>query len=188
MISYLHGTLISIDDSSIIIEVAGIGYNVELSEKCISKLPAINTTLKIHTYLSIKEDSHTLFGFLDTDLKKLFILLISVSGIGAKMAINILSKININDFISSIKNESTADLMKLPAVGKKTASRMIIDLKDKIKNITFTQNFQAKNKTQDAFLVLQKLGFKNSKIDNVLDKIDSSLSTEEIIKTALKEL
>ena len=189
MINYLQGNLISVTGSSAVLDVQGVGYEIELCQKCLHKLPAINSKILIHTYLSIKEDAHTLFGFLEPKLKQLFMLLITVNGIGAKMAINILSKIEPNDFITAINTSDTKYLIELPAIGKKTAGRIILDLKDKASTLNFAANKQNHTKTkEDAASALQTLGFKRKNIEVALNQCSYEESTAATIKQALQIL
>mgnify|MGYP001238123239 FL=1 len=141
----------------------------------------------------VREDQHTLYGFATEEERKLFRALIKISGVGAKLAITILSGTNVTGFIQSVVNEDVDALMHLPGIGKKTAERLVVEMKDKISDISDDQNhfdqLPKNSAVSEAVNALVNLGYKNKDAKNILDKIDSdNLSVEELIRKALKSL
>ena len=198
MISFLKGNLESKNIDYIIIEVGGIGYKVYMSSNSINKLGEVGSTIKVHTYMRVREDDISLYGFCSNEELRMFEQLISVSGVGAKSAISILSNISPSSFALAIITGDINTLKKLPGIGAKSAQRMVLELKDKMKtqeaieiediNVGLIEN-QGNDKARDAIEALQVLGYARKDIEIVLSKIDvKNLSVEEIIKNGLKYL
>ena len=196
MITFLKGNMVELSPTHAIVECGGVGYYLNISLNTFSKFERINNTInKFYTYLSVKEDSHTLYGFFDKEERKCFVLLLSVSGIGASTARMILSSLTPNDLQRVILSEDVKELKSVKGIGLKSAQRIIIDLKDKI-NIEsgFTSNDLTSNQSvvkQESLYALEKLGFSIKKTNAIIDKIireNSNLSVEEVIKLALKTL
>ena len=195
MIAYLKGELVVKSEEYIIIEVQGIGYKVFMSKKSIDELQE-NRQVRVYTYLKVREDDISLFGFNTNEELHMFELLISVGGIGAKSAITILSNITPSRFALAVITNEVNTLKKLPGIGPKTAQRIILELKDKIKTQEATeQENEIKQKTEvsdsakDAIEALQVLGYTRREVEEAISKIgESNLTTEEIIKQGLKYL
>ena len=190
MIVHLEGKLFYKEPSYVVIDVSGIGYKVYISLNTYNVLPKINSNVFLSTYLNITEKSQDLFGFNQNNEKQLFELLISVSGIGPKIAINLLSFVKPDDFKQRLISGEVEMLTSLPGIGPKTARRIIVELKDKFvkvdkNDLPIDHN---SNLDSDAFNALMNLGFKSKDITRVLNKVDSDTSLEEKIKLALKEL
>lgn len=196
MLSYLKGTLECILHDYIVIEVNNIGYQVFVSSYTISQLPQIGNGIKIHTYMSVREDAILLYGFLDINELDMFNMLITVSGIGPKAALAILSTIRPADISTAIIIEDINSLSKAQGIGKKTAQRIILDLKDKLKINTRFQNdiLDLDSKTsnsskQEAIEALISLGYSQMEATKaVIDIYQEELSIEDIIKSALKKM
>ena len=191
MIARLSGTILEKNPPEILLEVGGIGYEILCP---MSSFYAIGdeTKLSLYTHLQVKEDAHTLYGFVSKDEKTLFRELIRVSGIGPKVALAILSHLNIASLINAIANEEDELLAKTPGIGKKTAQKLIVELKDRLAKLELhnTGN-QMSNTSKPNFSkaaeALQTLGFKVKETEKMLANInDDSLSTEELIRLALK--
>jgi len=194
MISYIKGKLVEKSPTEVVIEANGIGYVINISLHTFSLLPD-SENIKLYTFLNIKEDAHTLYGFFDKSEKELFKLLISVSGIGPGTARTMLSSIAPDIIIQAIANNDVATIQSAKGVGIKTAQRVIIDLKDKIIKI-YTIGSQNevigsainRNEALDA---LEVLGFIRKSVEKVIDKIikdDPQATVETLIKKALKNL
>ena len=189
MIAYLKGELVVKSEEYIIIEVQGIGYKVFMSKKSIDELQE-NRQVRVYTYLKVREDDISLFGF-NTNEE----LLISVGGIGAKSAITILSNITPSRFALAVITNEVNTLKKLPGIGPKTAQRIILELKDKIKTEEAigaeTSELEKEENKQEEFeeviQALQVLGYRRYEINKILPKIKSE-SLEERIKEALQYL
>lgn len=194
MIAYIKGNIEIKAKEYIIIEVNGIGYKIFMSSSAINELEQGKAT-KIYTYLKVKEDDVSLYGFLNNEELVTFELLIGVGGIGAKSAITILSNITPSKFALAVITNNVNALKKLPGIGPKTAQRIILELKDKMKTQEAIEDEESPlevaisldNKANDAIEALCVLGYARRDIENVITKIDTSnLTVEDIIKQGLK--
>lgn len=195
MIGYLFGEITIVDPTLFIIDVGGVGYEVRISLNTYSKLKQIKKG-KVYTYLHIKEDAHTLYGFYSSDEKSLFIQLISISGVGPSTAILMLSSMNPSEIKEAIAREDVVTIKKVKGIGLKTAERIVLELKDKIrKEITgeklievIPDNFRVIR--EEALVALVTLGIQKSmaekSINIILKNADKDITLEEVIKLALK--
>ena len=192
MIAYLRGSLELKSEEYIIIEVQGIGYKVYMSKKSIDSLPD-EVAVRVYTYLKVREDDVSLFGFCTNEELHMFELLISVGGIGAKSAINILSSITPSRFALAVITNDVNSLKKLQGIGQKTAQRIILELKDKIKTEEAISAREEQDSSmddeekEDVIQALQVLGYRRYEINKVLAKVKSS-TLEDKIKDALQYL
>lgn len=196
MIAYLRGMLSFKADEYIIIDLNGVGYKVFMSKSAIDSLPDSNNEIKVFTYMRVKEDDVSLFGFNSNEELHTFELLISVGGIGAKSAIAILSNITPSKFALAVITNDVGTLKKLQGIGPKTAQRIILELKDKIKTeeaITLPNNDEIEEKIineenkEELIQALQVLGYRRFEINAVLPKLKQT-ELEERIKEALQYL
>ena len=197
MYSYIIGKVISKSKNILILENNNIGYDIYMTEIALSELN-IGEDAKIYTYYNVTQDNISLFGFKNLEEKKMFENLISVSKIGAKTAIGILSSISAAELAISIITNDINRLSKLPGIGKKTAQRLVLEVIDKVKTeeIIFTEEEQESNenylntteKEKDVIEALKVLGYNIKEIDNVIKTLDIKSSTEDMIKQALKIL
>ena len=132
MIGSLNGLIISKKPSEVLLEVNGIGYEVHVPLSTSYKLPSVDQHVQLLTHLLVREDQHTLYGFITEDERKLFRALIKISGVGAKLALTILSGINVEGFIRSVHMQEVDTLIHLTGIGKKTAERLLVEMKDKV--------------------------------------------------------
>lgn len=194
MIAYLTGKIISKKPAQIILDVNGVGYLINISINTFDKIDEIGKPLSLHTYLSVKEDSLTLFGFFNLPEKELFEILISVNGVGPKLAINILSGITPDEFKDAVVNKNLSRLVAIPGVGKKTAERMIIELRDKISKLSNSETSispKSYSIKDDAVAALIGLGYNHKTADNITRNLieeNSEISLEDLIKESLKKL
>ena len=193
MIGSLIGLIKEKTPSSILLEVNGIGYEIAVPLSTSFQLPNVGESAYLLTHLVVREDQHSLFGFATDEERKLFRALIKISGVGAKLAITILSGTNVNGFIQSVVNEDIDALVHLPGIGKKTAERLIVEMKDKVSEISSDENSLSESNENsavaEAINALVNLGYKTKDAKNILDKIDSEgLTVEELIRQALKSL
>lgn len=195
MIAFLKGNIEIKSNNYIVIDVNGVGYKVFMTDSSLQKIDT-NEEIKVYTYMRVIEDDVSLYGFMNSEELAMFELLISVGGIGAKSAIAILSNIEPSKFALAVITDDVATLKKLPGIGAKTAQRIILELKDKIKaneeleskNVT-EEKVKLNEKAQDAIDALQVLGYNIKAIEKVLENIDTeNLEVEEIIKQGLKLL
>ncbi len=193
MIGSLIGLIKEKTPSAILLEVNGIGYEISIPLSTSFQLPKVGESAFLLTHLVVREDQHSLYGFATEEERKLFRALIKISGVGAKLAITILSGTNVTGFIQSVVNEDIDALVHLPGIGKKTAERLVVEMKDKISEISDEQqNLQdsgINSAVAEAINALVNLGYKTKDAKNILDKIDSEeLSVEDLIRQALKSL
>ena len=194
MIAYLERKLVIKSVDYIVIDVQGIGYKVYMSKTAIDKLEE-EKEIKVYTYLKVREDDISLFGFNTLEELHMFELLISVGGIGAKSAIAILSNITPSKFALAVITSDVNTLKKLQGIGPKTAQRIILELKDKIKTEeaidnqenTIKQEEQIQENMEELIQALQVLGYRRYEINNILPKIKEE-TLEDRIKEALKYL
>lgn len=197
MYSYIIGKVISKSKNILILENNNIGYEIYMTEIALSELN-IGEDVKIYTYYNVTQDNISLFGFKNLEEKKMFENLISVSKIGAKTAIGILSSISTAELAISIITNDINRLSKLPGIGKKTAQRLVLEVIDKVKTeeIIFTEEEQKSNenylntteKEKDVIEALKVLGYNIKEIESVIKTLDIKSSTEDMIKQALKIL
>lgn len=139
MINYIIGELISKSENSVVVENNSVGYEIFVSQTTLSSLPQVGAVAKIYTFLNVREDELSLFGFSTLEEKDMFLKLTSVSGIGPKVALSILSGIRLSDLAVAIKTEDTKLLSSIKGLGKKTAERIVLELKDKISIVGFSE-------------------------------------------------
>ena len=194
MIGSLIGLIKDKKPSLVLLEVNGVGYEVHIPLSTSFQLPNNGESTFILTHLVIRDDQHTLYGFATEEERKLFRTLIKISGVGAKMALTILSGINVNGFVQSVINGDVDTLVHLPGIGKKTAERLIVEMKDKIQDVTDSSELTGSaasdnNMRLEARNALVNLGYKSSEARKILDKIDTTgLEVEELLRQALKSL
>ena len=201
MFAYIKGSLEVKTNGYIVIDVIGIGYKIFMSETAINKLGAIGEIIKIHTYVRVREDDISIYGFNTNEELRMFELLLSVSGIGAKSALVILSNVSVSSFALAIINNDINLLKKLPGIGPKTAQRVILELKDKLKKeneIVANENTDISDtintaimddeKIAEATAALKVLGYTGKEIEKALEKVDANLSVEDIIRKGLLNL
>ena len=192
MIEYISGKLIKKQTNSIIVDVNGLGYKIHISLHTYDKLPGLKENVSLDTYFSVSENSQNLYGFHDILEKDLFEMLISISGIGPKTAITLLSAVQPNEFKSRLIAGEVKMLTDLPGIGPKTARRIIIELKDKfVKSNAEDLPIEDVDGNSDAYFALVSLGFKSSNVKNIIRKIEKDnigINTEDLIKFSLKEL
>ncbi|HIN13325.1 MAG TPA: Holliday junction branch migration protein RuvA [Gammaproteobacteria bacterium] len=194
MIGSLNGLIISKKPSEVLLEVNGIGYEVYIPLSTSFKLPSVDQTVQLLTHLIVREDQHNLYGFITEDERKLFRALIKISGVGAKLALRILSGINVEGFIRSVQMQDVDTLVHLPGIGKKTAERLLVEMKDKVGqmgDIALNDAIESKDLRiiQEAHNALTSLGYKSVEARKILDGIDSNgLTVEALLKQALQSL
>lgn len=196
MFAYLKGSLVEKSNTYVVIETSGIGYKIFMSGTAINTLQNIGEEVKIYTHYYVREDNISLYGFINNEELKMFELLLQVSGIGAKSAIAMLSQITPSSFALAVISNDVSKLVKIPGIGKKSAERIILELKDKLKNeqeISKTEEVKAViNKVEEddeVIEALQVLGYNKKEIVKALEGLDrANLGIEDTIKQVLKLL
>ena len=193
MIAHLQGKLVEKSPTQIIIDCGGVGYHVNISLHTYSLLP--NTDfIKVYTHLQIKEDAHTLFGFMEKSEREIFRLLLSVSGIGASIARTMLSSLDPKQITNAIASADVVTIQSIKGIGSKTAQRVILDLKEKVLKLFDLDEVsmsQSNTNRDEALSALEVLGFLRKASERVVEKIvkeEPDASLESIIKKALKNL
>jgi Holliday junction DNA helicase RuvA len=193
MITHLRGKLVEKNPTYVIVEVSGVGYWLNISLNTFSQL-ADDEAIFLYTHLSVKEDSHTLYGFISKIEREIFRLLISVSGVGPSIARTMLSSMTTDEIQQAIAAGDVGTIQSVKGIGAKTAQRVLIDLKDKIlKSYAIDEESIVQNNTakEEALSALEVLGFLRKQSEKVLDKIlleDKTLGVASLIKKALKNL
>lgn len=196
MISSLRGKLIYSEKDFAVVECGGVGFRCNIGFNTFSKLPAVNSEIFLHTYMSVKEDAIDLFGFLGIDELECFKMLISVSGVGPKMGIALLSEFAPDKIMLCIATGDAKSLTSASGVGNKLAQRIVLELKDKVSSVSISNDNSVANivtatdnsNLKEAVAALVTLGFAQSEATMAVGRLEQSLSTEDMIKGALKEL
>ena len=205
MIAYVNGILESIEEGNCVVDVNGFGINVSISGSTMDRMPGVGEAVRLYTYTNVKEDAFNLFGFLSRDELNLFKLLITVNGVGPKAGLSILSVMTPDDLRFAILAGDTGAISKAPGIGKKTAERITLELRDKLKitedNIIRGQSDTVDGDTQDvgnaardeAVAALVALGYNSSEALKAVRKVLSANpkagdDTEKLLKLALKEM
>lgn len=199
MIGQLFGTLLEKQPPTLLLKVQGVGYEVDAPMSTFYRLPELGQDLTLYTHLVVREDAHHLYGFYTRDERSLFRTLLKVNGVGPRLALTILSSIDPDEFVRCVVNQETARLVCLPGIGKKTAERLIIEMRDKLKDwstevtLPSTTDAQAKpsrnQALQDAISALVALGYKPQEASRAVAKVDEgNLTSEEMIRRALREV
>ena len=199
MITFLHGKLLDALPTQVIVDVNGVGYEVLIPLSSYDKLPQPGQEIKILTHLAVREDAHVLYGFMSVPERDLFRLLINtVSGIGPKIALNVLSGISVTAFRGAVANADIKALSQISGVGKKTAERIVVELKDKVGAAGAWEASSAQRalspedqKVNDAVLALLALGFKQIEAHDAVRKAQHSLGSqatiEELVRACLRK-
>lgn len=191
MIAYLEGKLTHKETHTAIIDVNGIGYLVRISLHTYEKLPALESKVKLYTFLQIREDAHTLYAFFDLNEKNVFEWLIGISGVGGNTAITLLSWLTPNEIVSAIRKNDIQTLKNIKGIGLKTAERIIVELRDKAGKADIKDETPQTKLREEAIQALMILGLPRNMVEKQVDAIISTateaLKVEEIIKKVLKK-
>lgn len=205
MIGRLRGILLEKQAPDLLIEVAGVGYEVQLPLTSFYQLPAVGEEATIYTHFVVREDAQLLYGFCNTTERALFRQLIKANGVGPKLALTILSGMNAQQFVRCVQLDDVSTLVKLPGVGKKTAERLVVEMRDRLKDWGLTpatpvtdamllQGDEAmfspvESAEQDAIGALVSLGYSQLQADKAVQKVkQADMSSEQLIKAALRSM
>jgi len=196
MIGWLSGRVVDRHQpGKLVVDVNGVGYDVETSLQTFFQLDSHNDAVGLHIHTVVREDALLLYGFLDKQERALFRALIKVNGVGPKLAIAILSSISPDEFIQCIHQQNTQLLTKLPGIGKKTAERLVVEMKDSLKQLPHATNLHAKqailspSEQDEAISALEALGYKQQEASKAVSKVDDGSKTcEQLIRQALQIL
>jgi len=195
MIGRLQGTILEKQPPQMLVDVHGVGYEVEAPMSTFYQLPAVGETVVLHTHMLVREDAQLLYGFASQSERSMFRNLIRINGVGAKLALTILSGISADEFALCVQNNDTAALVRLPGIGKKTAERLIIELRDKLKHseahegmpASLSHPSQPADEVSEAVSALVALGYKPQEASRMVRAIEpGDKTTEDIIRLSLK--
>ena len=194
MIGRLHGTLLAKQPPALLLDVAGVGYELEAPMSTFYELGAVGSEVRLHTHLVVREDAFLLFGFHSEPERALFRQLIKVSGIGAKMALAVLSGLSVDDFRRCVVTADVAALTRVPGIGKKTAERIVMEMRDRVDASGGSISLPAKrgqpvpaDPAAEALVALQALGYKPAEASRLVEQsAESGDDAEGIIRKALK--
>lgn len=193
MIGRIHGIIIDKQPPELLVDVQGVGYEVQVPMSTFYDLPSVGDSVTLKTHLAVREDAHVLYGFGTDTERQLFRQVIKISGVGAKLALAILSGVSVTEFTHLVQSRDAQALTKLPGVGKKTAERLVIEMADKLGAVDVADHLSGafvasvndpQAEAQDALVAL---GYKPAEIGRLIKKIDvAGLSSEAIIRKALQ--
>lgn len=201
MIGFLRGTLLEKQPPHVLLDVNGVGYELEVPMTTLYQLPAVGEPLQLHTHLVVREDAQLLYGFYAKRDRTMFRELIRLNGVGPKLALALMSGMSVDELIQCVQAEDTKRLMKVPGVGKKTADRLLVELKDRVKNwegsaaagqtsmepAGLSTVTDAQSSEREAVEALIGLGFKPAEASRAVSAVqEEGLSSEELIRRALK--
>lgn len=200
MIGLLRGIILEKQPPQLVVDINGIGYEIDAPMSTFYQLPDIGQQATLHTHFIVREDAHHLYGFYTRDERHLFRSLLKVNGVGPRLALTILSSAAPQEFVQCVLNNDTASLVRMPGVGKKTAERLVIEMRDKLAdwyqpavmagvNAVKSDNNVRHQTLQDAISALIALGYKQQEANRTITKIDDGTATsEELIRRALREM
>jgi len=198
LIGRIHGVLVSKQPPQILVDVNGVGYEIEAPMSTFYQLPELNQPVTLHTHLLVREDAQLLYGFATEPERRLFRSLIKLSGVGAKLALAILSGMSMDEFARSVHDNDIRSLVQLPGVGKKTAERLIMEMRDRLDDWQSEalpsggtgarpSSLAASDASREAVSALISLGYKPPEASRMVQSVDSEgLNSEDIIRAALK--
>jgi Holliday junction DNA helicase RuvA subunit len=195
MISYLYGEPVMTGDRWVVLEVNGIGYRINVPQPAVAEIARVSGKVKLFTYMAVREDAITLYGFLHQGEREMFAILIGVSGIGPQTALNILSQIALDDFVFAILSEDEKSLTRISGIGAKSAKRLILELRDKMKKVRESMPPEPAGKSdqhvRDAVSALVSLGFAEKAAREAVESAaagSAGISIQALIKAALVNL
>ena len=192
MIGRLRGSLLELDDTLAVIDVGGVGYEVEVTTAAAANLAANPQNAEIHTHMVSREDGQWLYGFANAAERNLFRSLIKVSGVGPKLAVALLSTVSPEQFATAVTSGDVAAITRVPGIGKKTASRLVVELRDRVGALAGTGVDSATSASHEAVLALLALGYRETDAGRVIaeaaDALDDGAGVEDIVKEALRRI
>jgi Holliday junction DNA helicase RuvA len=197
VIGFLRGRLAAKHPPSLVLDVGGVGYELEAPMSTFYGLPAAGSELTLLTHLVVREDAHVLYGFATERERALFRELIKVSGVGPRLALGILSGASVDEFHRCVETQDAVSLTRIPGIGRKTAERLIVEMRDRLKTLASGQAFEGRgalpgggagpSPQAEAFSALVALGYKPAEVTRLLQKVDAAaITTEELIRHALR--
>jgi Holliday junction DNA helicase RuvA len=188
MIGRLAGTLIAKHPPQVVVDVRGVGYELDVPMSTLYQLPATGADVTLLTHLIVREDAHQLYGFATEGERSLFRKLLKISGVGARIALAVLSGMSVADLRDAVSRQETGRLTRIPGIGKKTAERLLLELKDKLDVAVIAVRAESEGASNDIVDALLSLGYSDKEARFAVTKLESGLSVTEGIRQALKAL
>ncbi len=194
MIAWLKGELLEKQAPGLVLNVNGVGYELEAPMSTFYELPEVGATATVFVHMVVREDAQLLFGFTSKQQREMFRSLIRVNGVGPKVALAVLSTLSAQELMQCMANEDVAQLCRVPGIGKKTAQRLVVEMKDRLEKefgdvaLQTSAGETSGNNTRDAIDALVALGYKNAEASRVVKALDVNSSSEELIRQALRTL
>ncbi len=196
MIGRLRGTLLAKDDDTVLVDVNGVGYELEITPDTLSRMPAVGADVALYTHLVIRDDAHLLYGFASVGERDLFRQLIKCSGVGPKLGMALLAGLPVAELARCIRDSDVARLVKLPGVGKKTAERLVVELRDRIESLVQMPEHSrtqpgdgARHVVEEAERALIALGYRPAEASRAVgNAYEAGRTTEEVVRAALKRM
>lgn len=194
MIAWLEGVLLEKQPPTLVLNVGGVGYELEVPASTFAELPAINETISLHIHMVVREDAQLLFAFTTAQQRDLFRSLIRVNGVGPKVGLAVLSTMSIQELLQSMTDEDYLPLTRVPGIGKKTAQRLLVEMKDRLPKEFSDVSLQVggsrsgSSERQDAISALISLGYKDRDASRIIRALPEELSSEDLIRQALRHL
>jgi Holliday junction DNA helicase RuvA len=194
MIAWLHGVLLEKQPPMILLNVNGVGYELEAPLSTFYDLPAVHEEVSLYVHMVVREDAQLLFAFSSANQRDLFRSLIKVNGVGPKVALAVLSTLSVQELMQCMASEDLSRLMRVPGIGKKTAQRLLVEMKDRLEKVFADMALEPgdaiapADERQDAISALVSLGYKQGDASRVVGQLPADLSSEQIIRQALRHL
>jgi Holliday junction DNA helicase RuvA len=191
MIGRIQGQLVEVFDNTILVDAGGVCYELEITSTLLSQLPPASSAVMLYTHFVVREDAQLLYGFANREERNLFRSLIRINGVGPKLGLSLLSSVSLADLARSVRDKDSALLTRVPGVGRKTAERLLVELKDTLANIVIVEEVSVGRSASrvmiEAEQALVALGYKPVEAQRVVKSVEiEAASTEEIVRAALK--
>jgi holliday junction DNA helicase RuvA len=189
LIGRLSGTILEKHPPMVLVDVQGVAYEVDVPMSTFYQLPATGAKVMLHTHLLVREDAHLLFGFATDGERQTFRQLLKISGVGARTALSLLSGLTVEELRQSVAHQDSARLVRIPGIGRKTAERLLLELRDKLEGVTGRPEASASETARgDALNALLALGYSEKEANGALSRLEAGLAVPEVIRQALKLL
>lgn len=193
MIGRIQGQLVEVSENTILVDTGGVCYELQITSTAATRLPPVNSQAQLYTHFVVREDAQLLYGFANREERDLFRALIRINGVGPKLGLSLISSVALGDLASSVQNHDVSLLIRVPGVGRKTAERLLVELKDTLADLVIVEEIRAGRSgsqvAMEAEQALVALGYKPAEAQRVVASVDTqALTTEEIVRAALKRL
>ncbi len=193
MIGRIQGQLVEVSEKTILVDTGGVCYELEITSTALTRLPPMSSQVQLFTHFVVRQDAQLLYGFANREERNLFRTLIRINGVGPKLALSLISSIALGDLARSVQDNDTSLLTRVPGVGRKTAERLLIELKDTLADVVIVEDINARRSSNrvaiEAEQALVALGYRPSEAQRVVSSVEiEAASTEQIVRAALKRI